>query len=77
MEKWEYIVLQAVPPGVATLLSQNSYRINGVEYDHETKQTFYSILARLGREGWELVHIETLVADVWFLFFKRLAHQPE
>jgi hypothetical protein len=77
MEKWEYVVLQAVPPGVITLVSHNSYTINGVEYGYDAKQTFYSVLARLGREGWELVHIGTQVKDVWFLFFKRLADQPE
>ncbi len=46
MQKWEYLYLYN---------REKSYAINGVEYKYKSQETVFTIIDRLGKEGWELV----------------------
>ena len=46
MQKWEYIYLAN---------SDKSFFINGVEYKYSTGENIFTVMEKLGKEGWELV----------------------
>jgi len=46
MQKWEYLYLSN---------NQKDYGINGVIYKYKPNETVFTIIERLGKEGWELV----------------------
>ena len=51
MQKWEYLQVTIEPPPAKA----ESYVVNGVLYKRVQAESFFSLFAKLGREGWELV----------------------
>jgi hypothetical protein len=58
MQKWEYLIL---------IQLDEKYLINGVKYNYQPNENLFTIMARLGGEGWEL----TSEPDLFTHTFKR------
>ena len=57
MQKWECLFVDEPIPYDAQHQEGQNYRINGVDYSYQAGENFYTLMARLGQEGWEFVAI--------------------
>ena len=62
MQKWEYLQVVIEPPPARA----EGYLVNGVVYNYVQTESFFTLFAKLGREGWELV-----CRDSASFYFKR------
>jgi hypothetical protein len=59
MQKWEYIYF--------VIRDDREYFINGISYRFKPNETLFTIMDKLGKEGWELVTQPSIVVRT----FKR------